>query len=813
MDVLTVILLLIIVILIVSNKSSINQKFSELEYRIIELQNQIRQREARSKPDESPWRSFTEPAPVKPPEPPKAVPLPEPPKPVEVKLTEPPKPAEEIIPELPKQVLEMPKPIVERHQEVISDNLSAINRPVKTTQPTPKYVKEPEPSFFERYPDLEKFIGENLVNKIGIAILVLAIGFFVKYAIDNNWIGPVGRVGIGIICGGILVAFAHRMRNSYKAFSSVLAGGGLAIFYFTITLAFQQFHLFSQIVALGILVVITVFVVALSLLYDKQELAVIALIGGFASPFLVSNGTNNYNGLFIYLLILNTGLLIIAYYKAWRILNISSFGLSVIVFATVLYTLTTHNYYIGLRYATVFYLLFFTINIINNIRENKTFLAIDFSILLINTALYFAAGLYLLTQMGLPQYRGLFSAALALINLVLSYILFRKKTVDPNILYLLIGITLTFISLTAPIQLHGNNITLFWASETVLLYWLYQKSSVKLMQLTSLLVWMAMIISLLMDISQVYGQENLHLNIIANRGFITTLFAAVSSYLLYLLIKKDPSPEIYGTDINKTVYRVCAIILLFLGGLLEVNHQFAFYYPNTSLNILYLMLYAPVFVYLFHIISARINGENYSWILALVLFAITAAVYLLLTPVYFNQLEDMLESQKTSTIHFAVHWVSDVVIGLVFYTLISLCQDKFDEWTKNTFAWLFTAAIVTFLSLEFCLLSELMFFSKQNSVDLIQTVYIKTALPVLWGLISFILMWVGMRNKQRNLRIISLSLFLITLLKLFLFDINNIPVAGKIAAFFCLGILLLIISFMYQKVKKIIVDDEVKPKD
>jgi uncharacterized membrane protein len=74
-------------------------------------------------------------------------------------------------------------------------------------------------------------------------------------------------------------------------------------------------------------------------------------------------------------------------------------------------------------------------------------------------------------------------------------------------------------------------------------------------------------------------------------------------------------------------------------------------------------------------------------------------------------------------------------------------------------------------------------------------------------------MWIGMRNKQRVLRIISLSLFLVTLIKLFMFDINNIPVAGKIAAFFCLGVLLLIISFMYQKVKKIIVDDEAKQQE
>ena len=196
------------------------------------------------------------------------------------------------------------------------------NIPEQKSETPPPVLK---PGFFERNPDLEKFIGENLVSKIGIAILVLAIGFFVKFAIDNDWIGPVGRVCIGILCGGILVFLAHKLRNSYKAFSSVLAGGGLAVFYFTITLAYHQFNLFSQTASFVIMVVITIFAVVLSILYDRQELAIIALLGGFAAPFLVSNGSGNYKVLFIYLLILNSGLLVIAYNKAWRLMNLLAF--------------------------------------------------------------------------------------------------------------------------------------------------------------------------------------------------------------------------------------------------------------------------------------------------------------------------------------------------------------------------------------------------------------------------------------------------------------------------------------------------------
>jgi uncharacterized membrane protein len=798
MDYITVLLLGIIAIMLINNKSSINRHIEALETQILELKRMIEHLKASKFSDE---RSRTE----------------EPARPV-IKETQQVKPPEQpvapIRPPAPLEIKPTPEPVkIERQPAVISDSTPAINRPIKTTATTPPKPVQPKPSFFESHPDLEKFIGENLINKIGIAILVLAIGYFVKFAIDSGWVGPAGRVGIGIACGAILIGIAHWLRNSYKAFSSVLAGGGLAVFYFTITLAYHQFGLFSQTAAFIILIVITIFSVMLSLLYDKQELAIIALVGGFASPFMVSTGKANYDALFIYLLILNTGLLIIAYFKAWRVLNIISFAFTVIVFAGVLYTLTAPTYHYGFIYASIFYVLYFAINVAHNVRENKKFVGSDFSILLTNTALYFAAGLYLLTVMHQEQFRGLFCVSLAVVNLVLSYILFRNRKVDTNILYLLIGITLTFISLAAPIQLHGHSITLFWATETVLLYWLYLRSSIKLMKLTSLILWVAMLLSLFMDWYQIYPDHLLKLTIIANKGFITTLIAAVSAFLLSVLVSRDESPGDHGIKVNKLVFRIAGLTLLFLSGLLEINHQFLNRYPDTSLNVLYMMLYTPAFVYSYYLVSVKAPTLKFSDPIRIGLLMVCIIVYLLLMPEFFNLLTAMLSTQKPAISNFAAHWLSAVLVGLLFYRIIRLCQATMDDGMKSMFTWLLTAGIVTFLSLEFCLLSNQLFYGKMHSIERIETVYIKTTLPILWGLLSFGLMWLGMRYKMRTMRIVSLSLFSLTLIKLFLFDIVDIPQAGKIAAFFCLGVLLLIISFMYQKVKKIIVDDETKNKE
>ncbi len=682
------------------------------------------------------------------------------------------------------------------------------------TYPEQSIPKIKKPTFFERHPDMEKFIGENLVNKIGIAILVLAIGFFVKYAIDQNWVGPVGRVSIGILCGAILIGIAHKMRNSYKSFSSVLAGGGLAVFYFTITLAYHQFHLFNQTAAFFIMIVITAFAVILSILYDKQELAIIALLSGFLAPFLVSNGSGNYVTLFAYLILLNIGLLTIAYNKAWRLLNFLSFFFSIVLFGGWLFSLRydepQNTYKNGLIFSSIFYLLFFAINVAHNIREKKKFIASDFGILLANTALYFGIGIYCLQEMNAGEFKGLFSASMGIFNLVATYFLFRKQKVDTNILYLLMGITLTFISITAPLQLSGNNITMFWASEAVLLYWLYTKSQLKIIQYSSMIIWGLMMISLLMDWMQVYTFYTTALTIVANKGFITTLFSAIATYAIFLIRKQETETNSSLNLVpNKIFFRVSALVLLFVAGALEINHQFDYYHPYTNFNLIYLSLYTFAFFLIFINISEKKETLKIKQQYIIAMLTACVIFYLLLISTTFTTQAKLLTENKNQ-IHFMAHWLAAILFAGILYKLINFFRSYSGLKNHTLIAWVLCTIMVIFFSVEVHLLANNIFYSAKNDLYEIQRVYIKTGLPILWGLCSFAFMWLGMRHKYRPLRIISLSLFTLILLKLFIFDIRNIPAGGKIAAFFCLGIILLIVSFMYQRLKKIIIDDEKK---
>src|SRR5262249_5323535 len=148
------------------------------------------------------------------------------------------------------------------------------------------------------------------------------------------------------------------------------------------------------------------------------------------------------------------------------------------------------------------------------------------------------------------QYEGLFSICMAIFNLACTWFLFKKQKADTNILYLLIGITLTFISITAPIQLHGNYITIFWASEAVLLYWLFTKSRIHLIGVASTAIWIAMLISLVMDWINIYWLHSHDLQIIFNKGFITTVYAAIATYVFFLLRSKEDDKSWFTINKN-----------------------------------------------------------------------------------------------------------------------------------------------------------------------------------------------------------------------------------------------------------------------
>ena len=697
-----------------------------------------------------------------------------------------------------------------------------VHQPVAKPTPVKPIPKPAGPTFWERNPDLEKFIGENLINKIGIGILVLGIGFFVKFAIDQNWINEIGRVAIGIACGGILIGVAHKLRKTFKPFSSVLVGGGLAVFYFTIAIAFHDYQIFSQTVAFILMVLITAFAILLSIAYDRQELAVLSIVGGFSSPMMLSTGSGNYIVLFSYILILNVGMIVLAYFKRWNIVNIVSYAFTILLYgawlgAKVLSGDDPNPPYAGaLIFATIFYVVFFVMNIINNLKDNQKFVASQIMILVSNTFAYYAAGILILKNIEGGLYQGLFTALIGIFNFIFAYTLYKSKKADMNLIYLLIGMVLTFVSLAAPVQLEGNYITLFWATEAVLLLWLSQKSGIQLLKVSSVIINVLMLISLVMDWFNIYEYSSLDVKILLNRAFVTGVIVICSVVATVLLLKKESGSIVknLAAKTYRMILTVAGILLVYLVCLLELNFQLEGRVESEGARIVYLELYNFVFV-LFFILASFKQKSRFFMIVSFVFTGASLIAYAMCYQfaVEYMRNDYLLDLYSSSIPYFTHYLLSGLLLAMI--ALCGLLLHKFYSISTpvfKSFIWgsSFLALLLLSSELQNTLVSILYSGGGWDEISSLEDHIFQIGYPILWGLCSFLVMYIGMAKKIKTYRIISLVVFSITLLKLFIVDVTRMSEGGKIAAFISLGVLLLIISFMYQKLKKIIIEDDKK---
>lgn len=744
-----------------------------------------------------------------------------------------------------KPIAEIPKEIHQKSGAPILANTSKLSQPIQNKTASKTVIERPKKkapkksiwkSFKEKNPDLEKFIGENLINKLGILILVLGISFFVKYAIDKDWITQPARVGIGILSGALVMAIAHQLKKNYAAFSAVLVAGAISVFYFTIYLAFHEYQLFTQTIAFSIMVVITAFSTLVSVSYNRQELAVLSLIGGFSVPFMLSTGEGNYLVLFTYIAILNIGILGVSYFKKWKIATILAF-----IFTTILYLVwllksigeSEFSHIGALAFATVFYFIFSITIVLSNLRNKGKFMSIEYLIIIANTFFYFGMGMVILKNWEV-NLTGLFTLLLAVYNLVYAAILSKKFGLEKNAIYLLIGLALTFVTLTIPIQFEGNHITLFWAAEAVLLLWLFQKSKINSFKTGAVVVQILAIISMLLDWTRyVYAKD---LSLVFNPMFIAGLVVFISLLLTYKLLQKldliTDKNLLKKPNMHQTIVLITAIVVAYFTGILEIHHQANQWIKNSASALSLSVAYHFVFIsFLLYFNQAPKREKIAKTIMALGI----VSVFLYLVKFYNLPTREIVENfvENTNTdFAFIFHYLilgCLVYFGTQFYRNTTVFF-KIKPLHIKLLPWLFVFAVVFVLSNEI-MVHSLYFLNSVDTAELairfpssLENIYgknnfvnneigiakkqiIKIGYPILWGVSSFVFLIIGIKKAWKDLRIIALSLLGITVLKLFVYDIKNVSETGKIIAFILLGVLILVISFVYQKIRRRVVDE------
>ena len=168
--------------------------------------------------------------------------------------------------------------------------------------------------------------GGNTLVRVGVVVLFFGLAFLVKYAAENM-VFPVELRYLGVATGALVaMIIGWRLREKRPGYAMAMQGFAVALLYLTVFAAFRLHHLLPGGLTFALLLGVCVFSAAIAILQNAVSLAVIGISGGFLAPVLASTGGGSHVALFSYFALLNAGIFAIAWFKAWRPLNVLGFA-------------------------------------------------------------------------------------------------------------------------------------------------------------------------------------------------------------------------------------------------------------------------------------------------------------------------------------------------------------------------------------------------------------------------------------------------------------------------------------------------------
>ena len=320
---------------------------------------------------------------------------------------------------------------------------------------------------------LEDRIGSQLFSRIGIVALLIATTLFLKWAIDNHWIGPIGRILAGLAAGAAVVIWSERFRRQgFNAFSFSLKAIGSGALYLSLWAAFQLYHLLPAAVALPAMILVTAWNAYMAWSQNSQILAAYALVGAFATPLLLSTGGNHEVFLFTYILAIDIATVCLVRLKPWPRLLLAAFPATVAFFiGWYVEWFNTYNAPRPLATTTIFIALYFVAFLIPSIRipqdEKRTSSPITEILLPLADAIFASLAFYAaLEDTGnhdlLPWLAVLFAA------LYLSLMRAPQPRVTSAVH---LSLAIVFLTIAIPLKASGRWIIVGWLAEGAALLW------------------------------------------------------------------------------------------------------------------------------------------------------------------------------------------------------------------------------------------------------------------------------------------------------------------------------------------------------
>jgi hypothetical protein len=299
------------------------------------------------------------------------------------------------------------------------------------------------------------------------------------------------------------------------------------------------------------------------------------------------------------------------------------------------------------------------------------------------------------------------------------------------------------------------------------------------------------------------------LPVIVNRTFITGIFVLAGITTTLLLLRKEKEDFYMKNRLKLTEYRniVAAVLLAlsFIVPFLELAYQINVYYRIAALKVVILSIY--VYAYLFVVLLLlRTSGRLFRVMIILAWIALFLYVAIFHRNVL-SLREGYVYGKNITSGDFIFHYLAIPFVAGIVILLRKKLKFAFPEGLLTKFmSWFASFFFIFIASAE---LDNILVLVREVTIQNYHPVLEwshKAGYPILWGVCAFILVMLGIRNQEKTYRIQAFAVFALIILKLFLFDVWNMSEGGRIAAFVFLGIVLLVVSFLYQKLKNLLLD-------
>jgi len=476
-------------------------------------------------------------------------------------------------------------------------------------------------------------------------------------------------------------------------------------------------------------------------------------------------------------------------------------------------------------FALLFFAIFYATPLILRLMFDEMNLAESSGLILTNSFVFYGFGYAIMDSRGaLRGFEGLYTIAHAGLHLAVMQASRRLRPAATDVGHVLLVLVLTFATIAVPIQFDGNRITMIWAVEGALLFWLARLKQIRVFEYFSLLVMALATGSLFVDWTLAFFERtaytsDLNRQVFANSNFVTALIY-LGAFACVIVVNRNP--DLRTTISEKLIrpfgYIVAAAWIFVLYNTFRIESDNYFHLLSvaafetrltashsladlTNLNIGWQIIYSIAFFSALQLINLRWIRSLLLSYAALALGTLSVLVFVIASMGIFMELRtSYMTAAAPEFIDIAIRYIGYLAAGGFFYSLYRgtkdemILSDKGPKSAELAFDGFFSVTLLVLASVELINIMAQLHYADS----------LKYGLSVLWGVYALILIVVGIQRAKKHVRIGAIALLGVTLAKLFIYDISDLPTIPKTILFVSLGILMLIVSFLYTKYKYVI---------